>query len=57
MLGACNHERMSDENAEVIAVLKKIHEEQEKTNSTLTRFGLPMFALMVILVVLELVRR
>ena len=48
---------MSDDKDEVAALLKKIHEEQEKTNSTLTRFGLPMFALMVILVVLELVRR
>lgn len=47
---------MSD-NQDLAPLLKKIHEEHEKTNVILTRFGLPMFALMVILVVLELVHR
>lgn len=48
---------MAEPTDETVALLKKIHEEQEKTNTILTRFSLPMFALMVILVVLELVRR
>jgi hypothetical protein len=47
---------MSDEN-DVPALLRKVHGELEKTNALLTRFGLPIFALLVILVVLEIVHR
>jgi len=46
-----------DKKDEVPELLRKIHAELEKTNVTLTRFGLPIFALLVILVVLELVHR
>lgn len=46
-----------DKNGDVPALLLKLHAEQEKTNAILTRFGLPFFALLVILVVLELVHR
>jgi hypothetical protein len=48
---------MSEKNDEVPALLKNIHAEMEKTNALLTRFGLPIFALLVILVVLEIVHR
>lgn len=42
---------------EQIAWLKKIHEEQEKTNGLIKLYSLPIFALLVILVALEIVHR
>lgn len=42
---------------EQVALLKKIHEEQEKTNALIKLYFLPIFALIVILVVLEIVHR
>ena len=48
---------MNDKNDDVPALLRSIHAEMEKTNALLTRFGLPIFALLVILVVLEIVHR
>lgn len=48
---------MSDNNEDVPALLRKLHEQAERTNALLTRFGLPIFALLVILVVLEIVHR
>jgi hypothetical protein len=42
---------------DVAGEVRKLREELEKTNALLTRFFLPIFALMVILVVLEIVHR